>query len=249
MKEDKKGSNEREYTPFNAVLIGGDFPIGFGEFIEEIVKLDLVMMSVVMFVQDYDNSKDIEGKKPSLEDAIKAIRDEFSVEELEEGLRYSFNEYKNCNSENCKGGYFIERFIDLLGIDSFSEPFVSYWQSTRPITFTVGQNTFTINGNEPMSIDNLIESMDKIDYSKDNFENIFCLIDKADLNMSLLKPALTEWSSTVMALEKLISFSAECADKNCDGCMFIKEKLIERLGLDNLPEGTQTLYKKVFLSN
>jgi hypothetical protein len=92
--------------------------------------------------------------------------------------------------------------------------------------------------------------MDRIDYYKNNVEPMpFPFMPgKVNFNMSLMKPLLTEWSTFVMALEKLIRYGSECDDKECAGCVFIK-RLIERLGLDNLPEATQALYRKIFLPN
>ncbi len=250
----KNGENnkEKDDSLFEAIFGNRGFVLGLGGLgmiIESIVGPDRVMIRIAQFVGDYDEVEDSEdNKKILVANTIKSIVGEFGIEKLEKGLMDSFREHKNCGNENCKGRYFIEKFIDLAGMNVFSESFVSWWQSTRPTVFIISQNKFTVNGEITTPIDALIALMDRVDYFKDNVEVMSVMTGTINFDMSSIKPLLTEWSAPVMALEKIIGYGAACDDKECTGCMFVK-KLVERLGLDNLPESTQTLYRKVFLPN
>jgi hypothetical protein len=140
----------------------------------------------------------------------------------------------------------IKSFVNTIGLTRFSEYFQNEWKKAQSVTYYFGSVRFVVGANPRDPIDTLIDLLDELDDRRSALKDGEVL---AGHHMMHLRSVLMEYSrvKVVPALNELIQMS-DVADKTCSGCEFVK-KLIDRIGLDNLPPKTRELYKQVFSLN
>lgn len=138
----------------------------------------------------------------------------------------------------------IERFVKTIGLTNLSYYFQTEWNKMQPVTYCFGPTEFVVGKNAYSSIDILIDLLDELDDRRSALGEDETL---PDYHMLQLRSALKEWSPVILTLDELIRMS-DVEDKSCSGCEFVR-KLVDRVGLENLPLKTKELYTKVFLPN
>lgn len=221
--------------------------IGYVSSDEFIVTKDSMML-ISRFLRDYYECKDkFDVLNQLIDDAINNLAKNhgFEVGLLVDYLMYKmysrYQAYGHHGSKSC-----IEKFVSIIGIMNFSEFFQKLWNGFQPVEYYFGTVSIVI-GKDPYSpLDILLDLLAEIDDKRSELKEGKIL---PEWRMDNLRSVLLEGSVYSLKLKDLIILSESIDDKlTSSGCKFLYD-LINRIGLNNLPDSVRTEYLRVFLPN
>ena len=207
-----------------------------------------LVQSSLCGVKDFVDIFEKGGRKKKLDQLIKETKDKM-IPGIEADLLINLEDHQH-HTEKCEVKSIIKKFVSIIGLSSFSEDFQKAWKSLGPITYVFGPDTtIIVGGLVATPIDRLLSALNKIR----PFESILGKDLAGEISTEILTyietpPLLAPGSELVLLLKKLLELSADCKDKDCESCTFLRN-LILRTGFKNLPRYIGDLYDKAFARN